>query len=56
MGKIRLTMAQALLRFLDNQYVSVDGEKPNSFKAYGHFRSRQRDGYWRSAGDGARGV
>ena len=25
MDKIRLTMAQALLRFLDNQYVSVDG-------------------------------
>ncbi|WP_141503005.1 3D-(3,5/4)-trihydroxycyclohexane-1,2-dione acylhydrolase (decyclizing) [Paenibacillus luteus] len=27
MNKIRLTMAQALLRFLDNQYVSVDGKE-----------------------------
>lgn len=27
MATIRLTMAQALLRFLDNQYVSVDGEE-----------------------------
>ncbi|MEK8126600.1 3D-(3,5/4)-trihydroxycyclohexane-1,2-dione acylhydrolase (decyclizing) [Paenibacillus filicis] len=27
MSVIRLTMAQALLRFLDNQYVSVDGEE-----------------------------
>jgi len=27
MGTIRMTMAQALVRFLDNQYVSVDGEE-----------------------------
>ncbi|OXS54673.1 3D-(3,5/4)-trihydroxycyclohexane-1,2-dione acylhydrolase (decyclizing) [Cohnella sp. CIP 111063] len=27
MNKIRLTMAQALLKFLDRQYVSVDGEE-----------------------------
>ncbi|KQX67085.1 3D-(3,5/4)-trihydroxycyclohexane-1,2-dione acylhydrolase (decyclizing) [Paenibacillus sp. Root444D2] len=27
MGTIRLTMAQALLRFLDQQYVSVDGQE-----------------------------
>ncbi|WP_199616174.1 3D-(3,5/4)-trihydroxycyclohexane-1,2-dione acylhydrolase (decyclizing) [Paenibacillus alkalitolerans] len=27
MAKIRLTMAQALLRFLDAQYISVDGEE-----------------------------
>lgn len=26
MSTIRLTMAQALLRFLDNQYISIDGE------------------------------
>ncbi len=27
MGTLRLTMAQALLRFLDNQYIEVDGEE-----------------------------
>jgi 3D-(3,5/4)-trihydroxycyclohexane-1,2-dione acylhydrolase (decyclizing) len=27
MGTVRLTMAQALLRFLDNQYIEVDGEE-----------------------------
>lgn len=27
MSTVRLTMAQALLRFLDNQYISVDGEE-----------------------------
>lgn len=27
MGTIRLTMAQALLQFLDNQYIEVDGEE-----------------------------
>ncbi len=27
MGTIRLTMAQALLRFLDNQYIEADGEE-----------------------------
>ncbi|MFC0333767.1 3D-(3,5/4)-trihydroxycyclohexane-1,2-dione acylhydrolase (decyclizing) [Paenibacillus sepulcri] len=27
MSTIRLTMAQALLRFLDNQYISIDGEE-----------------------------
>lgn len=27
MSTVRLTMAQALLRFLDNQYVSIDGEE-----------------------------
>jgi 3D-(3,5/4)-trihydroxycyclohexane-1,2-dione acylhydrolase (decyclizing) len=27
MGAIRLTMAQALLRFLDNQYIEIDGEE-----------------------------
>ncbi|MDG6692938.1 thiamine pyrophosphate-binding protein, partial [Staphylococcus aureus] len=26
MGKLRLTMAQALVKFLDNQYLEVDGE------------------------------
>jgi len=27
MATVRLTMAQALLRFLDNQYIEVDGEE-----------------------------
>ncbi|STW31970.1 Epi-inositol hydrolase [Klebsiella michiganensis] len=27
MGKLRLTMAQALVKFLDNQYLEVDGEE-----------------------------
>lgn len=30
MGKLRLTMAQALVKFLDNQYLEVDGEARNS--------------------------
>ncbi|QGQ98214.1 3D-(3,5/4)-trihydroxycyclohexane-1,2-dione acylhydrolase (decyclizing) [Paenibacillus psychroresistens] len=40
MQKIRLTTAQALLRFLDNQYVSVDGEETKFVKGvmgiFGH--------------------
>ncbi|WP_138754163.1 3D-(3,5/4)-trihydroxycyclohexane-1,2-dione acylhydrolase (decyclizing) [Paenibacillus sinopodophylli] len=40
MNKIRLTMAQALLRFLDNQYVSVDGVESKFVKGvigiFGH--------------------
>jgi len=40
MGTIRLTMAQALLRFLDNQYVSVDGQETKFVKGvmgiFGH--------------------
>lgn len=40
METIRLTMAQALVRFLDNQYVSVDGEEikfvKGIFGIYGH--------------------
>ncbi|MGO4548219.1 3D-(3,5/4)-trihydroxycyclohexane-1,2-dione acylhydrolase (decyclizing) [Paenibacillus sp. 2TAB23] len=40
MKKIRLTMAQALLRFLDNQYVSVDGTESKFVKGimgiFGH--------------------
>lgn len=41
MGKtIRLTMAQALLRFLDNQYVSIDGQERKFVKGvmgiFGH--------------------
>ncbi|MBJ6362454.1 3D-(3,5/4)-trihydroxycyclohexane-1,2-dione acylhydrolase (decyclizing) [Paenibacillus sp. GCM10012307] len=40
MSTIRLTMAQALLRFLDNQYISVDGEERKFVKGimgiFGH--------------------
>jgi 3D-(3,5/4)-trihydroxycyclohexane-1,2-dione acylhydrolase (decyclizing) len=40
MKTIRLTMAQALLRFLDNQYVSVDGQEMKFVKGvmgiFGH--------------------
>jgi len=40
MGTIRLTMAQALVRFLDNQYLEVDGEETKFvtgvFGIFGH--------------------
>ncbi len=40
MGTIRMTMAQALLRFLDNQYLEVDGEEYKFFEGifgiFGH--------------------
>ena len=40
MGTIRLTMAQALVRFLDNQYVEVDGQQKKLVKGifaiFGH--------------------
>ncbi len=40
MGTVRLTMAQALLRFLDQQYVSVDGKETKFVKGlmgiFGH--------------------
>jgi 3D-(3,5/4)-trihydroxycyclohexane-1,2-dione acylhydrolase (decyclizing) len=40
MGTIRLTMAQALLRFLDNQYIETDGEEikfvTGIFGIFGH--------------------
>ena len=40
MGKIRLTTAQALVRFLDNQYLSVDGVETKFVKGifaiFGH--------------------
>ena len=40
MGKIRLTMAQALVRFLDNQYLLVDGVETKFVKGifaiFGH--------------------
>lgn len=40
MQRIRLTMAQALLRFLDNQYVSLDGQETKFvhciFGVFGH--------------------
>ncbi|MCQ6559171.1 3D-(3,5/4)-trihydroxycyclohexane-1,2-dione acylhydrolase (decyclizing) [Paenibacillus mendelii] len=40
MNTIRLTMAQALLRFLDNQYISMDGKKTKFVKGvmgiFGH--------------------
>lgn len=40
MGKIRLTMAQALTRFLDNQYLLVDGVETKFIKGifaiFGH--------------------
>ena len=40
MERIRLTMAQALVRFLDNQYVELDGEESKFvngiFGVFGH--------------------
>ena len=40
MGKIRLTMAQALVRFLDNQYLLADGVETKFvagiFAIFGH--------------------
>ena len=40
MGKLRLTMAQALVKFLDNQYLEVDGEAQKFVKGifaiFGH--------------------
>ena len=40
MGHIRLTMAQALVRFLDNQYVEIDGQQTKFVKGvfaiFGH--------------------
>ncbi|AXF77344.1 3D-(3,5/4)-trihydroxycyclohexane-1,2-dione acylhydrolase (decyclizing) [Erwinia tracheiphila] len=40
MGKLRLTMAQALIKFLDNQYLNVDGEElkfvKGIFAIFGH--------------------
>ena len=40
MGKLRLTMAQALVKFLDNQYLEVDGEEhkfvKGIFAIFGH--------------------
>lgn len=40
MGKLRLTMAQALVKFLDNQYLEVDGEEQKFVKGifaiFGH--------------------
>ncbi len=40
MGTVRLTMAQALLRFLDNQYIETDGEEikfvSGVFGIFGH--------------------
>ncbi|CCK05710.1 Epi-inositol hydrolase [Cronobacter sakazakii 696] len=40
MGKLRLTMAQALVKFLDNQYLEVDGETvkfvKGIFAIFGH--------------------
>ncbi|WP_367143397.1 3D-(3,5/4)-trihydroxycyclohexane-1,2-dione acylhydrolase (decyclizing) [Pantoea stewartii] len=40
MGEVRLTMAQALIKFLDNQYLKVDGEElkfvKGIFAIFGH--------------------
>lgn len=40
MGKLRLTMAQALVKFLDNQFLDVDGEEhkfvKGIFAIFGH--------------------
>ena len=40
MSTIRLTMAQALVKFLDNQYVEVDGQQSRFvagvFTIFGH--------------------
>ena len=40
MGRLRLTMAQALVKFLDNQYLEVDGEEhkfvKGIFAIFGH--------------------
>ena len=32
MERIRLTMAQALVKFLDNQYINYNGERLNTLK------------------------
>jgi peroxiredoxin len=34
MGKLRLTMAQALVKFLDNQFLDVDGEEHKFVKVF----------------------
>ena len=34
MKTVRLTMAQALVRFLENQYIEVDGEQSRSSAVY----------------------
>jgi len=53
MGQIRLTMAQALVRFLDNQYIEFDGVQTRFVKGifaiFGHGsvcgrKSRRRNG------------
>ncbi len=55
MGTIRLTTAQALVKFLDNQYLNVDGVETKFVKGYFcHFRSRQRAGTGTGAGAGQR--
>ena len=47
MKTIRLTMAQALLRFLDAQYVELDGEEHKIVSGRdGYFRARQCYGNW----------
>ena len=52
MATIRMTMAQALLRFLDNQYISVDGKETKFVKrCHGDFRSWQCDRIGRSSGE-----
>ena len=44
MGKLRLTMAQALVKFLDNQYLEVDGEEHKFVKHLCYLWPRQRAG------------
>ena len=40
MATKRLTMAQALIEFLQNQYVERDGRKPVLRRMLGHLRAR----------------
>ena len=43
---VRMTVAQAIVKFLDNQYVSMDGEETKFvegfFTIFGHGRSEER--------------
>ena len=55
MSEVRLTMAQALVRFLANQYVERDGEEQTLLRRLlRHLRPRQRRGH-RTGAPGVRG-
>lgn len=47
---IRMTVAQAIVKFLDNQYVSMDGEETKFVEGFFTILTRNCSRTWRSAG------